>query len=464
MNTLHSKFELVFDGTQIEDLTIALKSDQFSAGGVILRENEIGDTFYIIRSGTVKTYRRGNDSVLNTLGSNQSFGIDGVLRGTPSNAKYVAASSLSVYYLTKNDFNRMIGGLQNALDGKSVSRVMIKSESKKTLKTSMSTHERYTHTLDELKFFNVLGKGAFGKVFLVQAPKTKKVFALKALSKDTIVRKRQEDHVRNEYSLLTDLDHPGIIKIHCAMQDKRNIYFLFDLLPGGELMKHLTKRGKFNEDTTRFYVASMILAFEILHSMMIAYRDLKPENMVLDRKGYCVLVDFGLAKEIEEGQTFTFCGTPDYLAPEIIRGTGHDWGVDYWGLGVLLFELACGKPPFHASTQMRRTRQILKGYEFVRAPAHFSGGLNSLIEKLLVADQSSRLGRTQNGIQAIKNHRFFAGFDWDGLEAMQIPPPIKPKYPSDIKTLGKPDRNNALPPEVNWTPDFDEYEGNISLR
>ena len=222
--------------------------------------------------------------------------------------------------------------------------------------------------------------------------------------------------------------------------------------------------GGFKEDVTRFYAASVVLAFEQLHECMIAYRDLKPENIVLTKKGYGTLVDFGLAKEIDDGQTYTFCGTPDYLAPEIIRGTGHDWAVDYWGLGVFLFEMTNGTAPFYAPNQARRTRKILKGFEYVRVPSHFSGGLTDLISNLLVNDQSKRLGRTQNGVQNIKSHRWFAGFDWDSFGEQTLEAPIQPKLPADIKELGKKKaasnafKDAEFAPDSDWWPDLANQE------
>lgn len=158
---------------------------------------------------------------------------------------------------------------------------------------------------------------------------------------------------------------------------------------------------------------------------------------MLDRKGYGVLVDFGLAKEIHGGQTYTFCGTPDYLSPEVLRRAGHNWAVDYWGLGVFLYEMTCGTAPFYATNYARRMRKILKGFEFVNVPSHFSGGLSDLISNLLTNDQSKRLGRTQSGIHGIKNHRWFAGFDWEGLEAKTLTAPIQPLIPPDIKSIGR---------------------------
>ena len=174
-----------------------------------------------------------------------------------------------------------------------------------------------------------------------------------------------------------------------------------------------------------------------------------------------MLVDFGLAKDVE-GLTYTFCGTPDYLSPEIIRRTGHNKAVDYWTLGVFLFEMTKGTPPFYSRSPMERERKILKGFECVHVPSYFTSGLSDLISQLLITDQSKRLGRTQNGIQGIKNHRWFAGFDWEGFEKQSLKPTILPKIPSDLKELGHVmDYKQKL--EVNATPSS-EWWPNLNLR
>lgn len=474
-------FTEIFDGDQIDDLALAAKADNYDEGSVIIREGEASDVFFFVRSGSVNTYKNGDhdttetnatDSSFNdaspefTIPEKRAFGTTSLLKGTGSPYSYVAKTPVSVYYITKDDFELMLGTLQNALDGNTVSRSVTREKSRRSFKdrdaATMIADRIHDHLeLDDLIFYNMLGKGAFGRVTLVQSKQDKALFALKSQMKHLIVKKNQQQHVLDEYRIMKSIGHdPFILGMHNVMQDERYLYFLIDLLPGGELMNYHRKYRKFTEAMSKFYTASVILAFERLHSELIAYRDLKPENMVLDPDGYSILVDFGLAKQIEEGQTYTFCGTPDYLAPEIIRGTGHDWGVDYWELGIFLFETVHGRAPFYSSTPNRRTRKILKGYSYVAVPSQFSEALSDLISHLLVADQSKRLGRTQHGIQGIKNHRFFAGFDWDGLVQRRIEPPIKPKIPQDMKTLGKNiSIDHSMVPKSEWNPDLKTLEG-----
>jgi serine/threonine protein kinase len=229
--------------------------------------------------------------------------------------------------MIREDFNQMMGNLKDLLRGK--------LEQQHAMRVSTIVKQSVTYKLEDLTILNILGEGAFGKVKLVKSKTTGECYALKAQGKQFVIENDQQTYVLNELRLMRMLKHPCVLTLHCAFQDSRYIYFLLDLLPGGELMNILQAQGKFNEQWTRFYVASVLLAYTELRKHNVAYRDLKPENMVLDAKGYCVLVDLGLAKQLD-GPTFTFCGTPDYIAPEIIRGTGYTLAVDYWSLGVLL--------------------------------------------------------------------------------------------------------------------------------
>jgi len=261
-------FTDIFDDSQLDDLTIAMKVDVYEEGQVIIREGEMGDTFYIVKCGSIERYRNDKngdeklDGVVDVkksfgttslLGSvewypndkngdeksdgvvevKKSFGSTSLLKGAPSPLTYRAASTVQLYYLTRKDFEEIVGSFKDALDGTIVSRSTRKSKSKRTIKTSASyLDRRYECEFDELDFFNILGKGAFGQVTLVQSKKTKKVFALKALSKHYIAKKNQKEHVLNEYRIMKEIEHPCILGIHCAMQDKQHLYFLLDLLPG----------------------------------------------------------------------------------------------------------------------------------------------------------------------------------------------------------------------------------------
>lgn len=238
------------------------------------------------------------------------------------------------YVMTRDDFNRVLGNLQDILDG----NVTKKRTGRKSL---LGLKKMVSYQLEDLETLNVLGQGAFGKVKLVKAKDTGEFYALKAQGKKFIIDNGQKQYILNELKLMQELKHPNILVLNCAMQDSRYIYFLLDLLPGGELMNLLEKKGRLPEEWVRFYSASVILAYTEFHAHNVAYRDLKPENMVLDAQGYCVLVDLGLAKKLDGGPTYTFCGTPDYIAPELIRGTGYNWAVDYWALGVLLVSDYC---------------------------------------------------------------------------------------------------------------------------
>mmetsp|Transcript_27842 Transcript_27842/g.52478 ORF Transcript_27842/g.52478 Transcript_27842/m.52478 type:complete len:253 (+) Transcript_27842:430-1188(+) len=246
------------------------------------------------------------------------------------------------------------------------------------------------------------------------------------------------------------LQHPNILVMHCAMQDPKYIYFLLELLPGGELMNILEMKRGFSEEWVRFYSASVLLAYTEFHAKRVAYRDLKPENLVLNDKGYCVVVDLGLAKQLENGPTYTFCGTPDYIAPELIRGTGYNWAVDYWALGVLLYELHSGGAPFQSYDPTGTAKKILKGN--ISFPSKFSSQMKLVIKALLMKDPTRRLGCMNDGTEGVMKHRFYHGFDWQGLLEMKIDVPYKPKLPANMSKLGKKDSGDDQAKATNWNP------------
>eukprot|EP00803_Ostreobium_quekettii_P004132 evm.model.scf_1618.4 EVM.evm.TU.scf_1618.4 scf_1618:25626-30433(+) len=257
----------------------------------------------------------------------------------------------------------------------------------------------------------------------------------------------QLQHLKEEKNILSNVDNAFLIRLLGSFQDKDCVYLVMEFVPGGEFFTHLRIAGRFSESTTKFYAAQVCASFEYLHSMSIVYRDLKPENMLLDKKGDLKITDFGFAKVIKR-RTFTLCGTPDYLAPEIILNRGHALAVDWWAFGVLIYEMLAGYPPFYDDDPMKTYKKILAGkLEF---PSHLSAVAKDLIKKLLQGDLTRRLGNLAGGVSDIKNHAFFKDIDWPRICSKQLRAPIVPLVTSQDDTSNFDDYSN-LPPMVHNT-------------
>ncbi len=216
-------------------------------------------------------------------------------------------------------------------------------------------------------------------------------------------------------------------------QDNSNLYMLMEFVTGGELFSYLRRAGRFPDETAKLYAAMVVLSLEHLHSMNILYRDLKPENLLLDKHGFMKICDFGFAKHVED-RTWTLCGTPEYLAPEIIQSKGHGKAVDWWALGVLLFEMLAGYPPFFDDNPFGVYEKILAGR--VHFPSHFNKDAKDLVRKLLAQDRTKRLGNLKGGAQDVKDHPYFSDIDWEALLEKKVRPPI------GVKTKGEGDASN----------------------
>mmetsp|Transcript_3659 Transcript_3659/g.4044 ORF Transcript_3659/g.4044 Transcript_3659/m.4044 type:complete len:392 (+) Transcript_3659:1-1176(+) len=294
--------------------------------------------------------------------------------------------------------------------------------------------------LTDFIMLKVIGRGSFGKVYLVQKKDNKQIYALKALKKEDILKRNQVNSAMSEKSIMQQADHEFVAALRYSFQNERNLYLVMDFMPGGELFMHLKRVKKFEEDTVRIYAAEVTLALEYLHTKLdVAYRDLKPENILLDGDGHIKLTDFGLSKSMK--LSYSFCGTPEYLAPEILLGQGHSKEVDWWSLGCLIYEMLAGYPAFQNKNRKQLYQDILKNDPLI--PTHFSPIARDLLTKLLVSDPNQRLGH--NSTSEIKSHPFFAKTDWNELRLKKTPGPIIPDVSTanDLKNF---DKNILLEP------------------
>merc|ERR1711998_65017 len=279
----------------------------------------------------------------------------------------------------------------------------------------------------EFEIMDTLGTGTFGRVRLVKYKKDSKWMAMKILKKSEIIRLKQVEHIKAEKSILGSINHLFIVNMFGAFQDERCLYMCMEYVIGGELFSHLRRAGRFTNEVTRFYAGEIVLAFDYLHKQDIVYRDLKPENLLLDQDGHVKITDFGFAKHVED-RTWTLCGTPEYLAPEIIQSKGHGKAVDWWALGILVYEMLAGYPPFYDENPFGIYQKILANKP--EYPRHFDVHAKDLVRKLLSQDRSKRIGNLKNGAEDIKKHKWFRGFDFTALLQKQLPSPIVPEVRS----------------------------------
>lgn len=259
-------------------------------------------------------------------------------------------------------------------------------------------------------------------------------YALKTISKRQLIQANQVKGVLREKQIMASIEHPFILPLVGSFQDDDNLYLLLPLIQGGELFNvvHTDKRDGISNDASIFYGACILEALGHLHARNIVYRDMKPENALIDGKGYCIMVDLGFAKIVVD-KTYTLCGTPEYLAPEIIMSKGHDKAVDYWSFGVLVYEMLVGRSPFYfyGTDQVSLFKRIVMVK--YSCPSTVNDDAKDLIKKLLTRRQTSRLGNLSGGCQDVKDHPWFSTMDWDKLNNYKLKAPWVPtiKNPLD---------------------------------
>lgn len=298
------------------------------------------------------------------------------------------------------------------------------SQAKENFDKKWDEPAQNTASLDTFDRMKTLGTGSFGRVMLVQHKDNKTYHAMKILDKQKIVKLKQVEHTLNEKKILQSTSFPFIVHLDYNFKDNSNLYMVLEFVTGGEMFLHLRHAGKFSESHSCFYAAQITLVLEYLHHMDVMYRDLKPENLLIDIHGYIKVTDFGFAKKVK-GRTWTLCGTPEYLAPEIILSKGYNKAVDWWALGVLMYEMAAGYPPFFADQPIQIYEKIVTGK--VRFPSHFSAELKDLLKSLLQVDITNRCGNLKNGATDVKSHKWFSNIDWISLYQKKLEAPFIPK-------------------------------------
>lgn len=284
--------------------------------------------------------------------------------------------------------------------------------------------------LEDFKIKKVIDKGSFGKVFLVVNTKTGRELAMKRINKDILIEKGQIINTKTEKDILFQAKNPFILSMEYVFQNDLRIYFFLEYVKAGNIFDHLCIKKRFPESQVKFIAAQILVALGYLHANKIVHRDLKPENVLVDEMGYIKLADFGLAKFLEPNQAAkSFCGTAEYLAPEILDMKGHGFSVDWWTLGILIYEMTTGRPPFMHQNHHRLGVLIRQGNIIFPHPERhgipMSDELKDIITKLLNKDVETRLG-SQNDADEIVNHPWFSDIDWDKIMKKELPSPFQP--------------------------------------
>lgn len=292
----------------------------------------------------------------------------------------------------------------------------------------------YTKSAEDFDKVRTLGTGSFGVVFLVRDTTTLAYHAMKVMDKTEVIKKKNLKQIHTEKKILQCVNFPFVFSIDFTCKDNLYVYFVLPYVAGGELYTLIKKLGVLSEPLTLFYASQMVLALEYLHHCSVIHRDVKPENILISETGYIKLGDFGFCK-ILKTRTWTLCGTPEYLAPEIIMSKGYTFSVDWWATGVLIYEMSAGYPPFYSSDPMNLYEKVLNGQ--FKTPECMTALCKSLVKCLLDVDPTKRLGSLKAGVFDIKSHPWFREINWQSILHQKIIPPYMPicKNPGDTSNF-----------------------------
>ena len=448
---------------KLTQLAGVMRVQSFTDGAHIIRYGEEGSRFYIINEGIAKATRpdnNGGQEELIRLGAHEYFGERALLTSEPRTANIVACGNVECLVLERTSFQTLLTDVQEELTVEAETR---QNKNVRAVETKLAEEEKYlgpqtNYAFSDLTVKRTIGTGTFGRVKMVIHNPSGQVCALKCMNKAEVVESHQEKNIMTEKNLLFECaSSPFVLQLLQTYNAPNMIMMLMEFIQGGELWSYIYEKkdavkrnrmGGFDMPAVKFYAGNVVLAFKHMHKKGIAYRDLKPENLLLDSNGYLKVIDFGFAKKIPyvragetHDKTYTLCGTPEYLSPEIVMSKGYDKGVDYWALGCLTYELFLGKTPFQADYTTKIFQNIVASEKNLHFPSGMAPLHVAICKKMLSANPAFRLGNLSGGVDDIIADPFFNDLDWSALIQQEIPAPYIPPVKS-----------------ASDTSNFDEYE------
>jgi len=436
-----------------------MRVQAFADKAYIIRQGEEGSRFYIINEGEVKCTRTdgsGKEEELIRLTPQEFFGERALITNEPRKANVIAIGPVECLVLERKNFQALLSDVQEDLKTEMSRRES--SNANADMQETEVTGPRTNYRFEDLRMMRTIGTGTFGRVKVVQHVPSGAVCALKCMNKTEVVASHQEKNIMAEKNLLFECSScPFVLALLQTYNHPNQIFMLMEFIQGGELWSYIYEKtdtvprstaGGFEMSAVKFYAANVLLAFKHLHEKSIAYRDLKPENLLIDELGYIKVIDFGFAKKFpfmkngqKQDKTYTLCGTPEYLAPEIVMSKGYDKSVDYWAFGCLVYELYLSRTPFQADYTTKIFQNIVAAEKNLSFPPKIDPQLVAIVKKLLTINPTFRLGNLNGGTQDIMNDPFFASVDWNAVKQRTARAPYTP-------SIGNPlDSSN-----------FDEYE------
>jgi cGMP-dependent protein kinase 1 len=406
---------------KLESLASMLKIQRFNDNEIIIRQDDQSDSIYIVKKGEVNVVKDNN--ILRVISKGDYFGEKSIILNENRTASVVSKGKSKLWGINRDDFMSIID--------QSIEKLLIKKISLQDDLISLS----------DLIILKKIGQGAFSEVFLCMKSQTKMAYAIKGISKTNILKHSLQQSLVLERKILLEIDHPFIVKLIKTFKDDNHVYFLQEYVNGVNLYEVLRVLNLLNSNDCRFYTACIVSIMEYLHQRSIIYRDLKPENLIVDENGYLKLIDFGTSKIINS-RTYTVVGTPQYMAPEIILGKGYSFSVDLWSLGVMIFEFVCGVVPFGEDEE----EPIAVYKEIIEGNIIYPRFIKQNCREKVIIEQLLRTNPAIRGTaEILKQHKWLAGIDWDDLLLKKLKPPYIPQledisdYLQDVPAQSSPE-------------------------